>query len=464
MSLSVNAQNTKTGEAVIYYDQDWKGVESEAFATFVRHAVYVKDSHYKNRFKDYTSSGELCGEGVFVSIDKYDDANSKFEQRKIFDASGAVAFEMTSDGTKEICTEYYPNGVKSAEYTMVDGYINGIVKQYNYDSTSWSEIPYKNGEIDATNSFYYVYSVDGEPVKHDIRTNKKLDVVAPSPTECKTEFEDGLRWNVYCKNGLVVSAASDVYRDYGGRNGIVKAVKVLAGNKGMVTYTRVMLVVKNNSATPLLIDPSTFTAKNISGKKPKDIVFLSLNDYTKTMAGSQKMQSNMNSANETAMAKEMAITSRSQASANAGYNSQSQSSSSSSVKAGAAGGFVASGQKGAAAGGGAAYLKGKSQSKSSSSAGAQYNAASTSETVDASLYTMNMQNARNLIREFDNALGEERDIKLKAYLKPTTVPPFGTYTGYILTSDNDISTIEYNVQLEDVTYPFVIEVSDVRSE
>lgn len=37
----------------LYYDNNWKGVESKQFANFVRYASYAENSNYKNRYRDY---------------------------------------------------------------------------------------------------------------------------------------------------------------------------------------------------------------------------------------------------------------------------------------------------------------------------------------------------------------------------------------------------------------------------
>ena len=57
----------------LYYDSAGKGVETKEFATYVMYASYAKDSNYGNKFRAYnTTNNTLCGEGDFISVDKYD--------------------------------------------------------------------------------------------------------------------------------------------------------------------------------------------------------------------------------------------------------------------------------------------------------------------------------------------------------------------------------------------------------
>ena len=62
----------------LYYDKDWKGVESKAFATYVRVFSDPNDEKFPKRCRDYYITGELQSEGEYISIDKYDDSKSVF--------------------------------------------------------------------------------------------------------------------------------------------------------------------------------------------------------------------------------------------------------------------------------------------------------------------------------------------------------------------------------------------------
>ena len=71
-NLNIFAQKVDT----LYYDNNWKGVETKQFASFIRYVSYAQDGNYRNKFRTYFNTGELNSEGDFISIDKYDDSKS----------------------------------------------------------------------------------------------------------------------------------------------------------------------------------------------------------------------------------------------------------------------------------------------------------------------------------------------------------------------------------------------------
>lgn len=63
----------------LYYDKNWKGVESKHFATYFRVIADSENSSFHKRFRDFYVTGELQSEGGYISIDKYDDSQSVFD-------------------------------------------------------------------------------------------------------------------------------------------------------------------------------------------------------------------------------------------------------------------------------------------------------------------------------------------------------------------------------------------------
>lgn len=468
---------TPTGPTTIYYDENWKGVQAKDFATYERTVFYSTDPHYPNRFKDVRMDGSVAGEGIFQSIDKYDDANSVFVERKTYYPNGAVESTEITENGKTLATTYYITGIKYAEGTLVNGKLHGLVKTYGPSGTVWKEENYVNGEPDPSAQFYYVKTLDGGCVKHDAKTNKKLDIEAPTAADKYTSLSEGLRWDGIKKNGLDVSACADKVEDYGGKNNMLTTgLKRMVGNKGTKQYTRLTITVINNTATSVVFDPSSFKYSDMTKpNKPKNLEFVTFADYVKSLDGSQKWQASYNAADERAMAKEVATTSRSASKTSAASSSSSYSQTNASLlgksssAAVAGGGFGAVGRNGVAAGGfGAASasnssINGKYNSSSASSSGSVYNSASSSETVDAEVYRQGMKDAAENVEKFNRALDDEREQKINLYMKATTIEPFGSYTGYILTRNTDVTDISCSIELEGIEYPISLKVSDVRN-
>ena len=76
VAISSYAQNDTD---TLYYDKEWKGVESKAFASFFRVIPKSGNPNFRKPMRDYYITGELQSEGYYLSVDKYDDRNSVFD-------------------------------------------------------------------------------------------------------------------------------------------------------------------------------------------------------------------------------------------------------------------------------------------------------------------------------------------------------------------------------------------------
>lgn len=66
----------QSNQDTLFYDKNWKGVESKSFASYYRILSGNTDSNFGKRYRDYYITGELQSEGGYISIDKYDDSRS----------------------------------------------------------------------------------------------------------------------------------------------------------------------------------------------------------------------------------------------------------------------------------------------------------------------------------------------------------------------------------------------------
>lgn len=210
----------------LFYDKNWKGVESKSLASYYRILSGNADSNFGKRYRDYYVTGELQGEGGYISIDKYDDSKS------------------VMDGEN---TTYYKNGLISLHCTMKSGKPNGILTQFNEkgDMCSQTEMLDGNPRYD----YYILSNKDGFGGKFRISDNTPI-WESPSQYEKKTEYKNGAAWPYYIKNGLMVAMTNTQVKDYG-------------------NWYQISIVVSNNSIVPIDFDPSkiTSTLKKTNGQE-----------------------------------------------------------------------------------------------------------------------------------------------------------------------------------------------------
>ena len=114
----------------LFYDKNWKGVESKLFASYYRILSGNADSNFGKRFRDYYVTGELQSEGGYISIDKYDDSKSVMDgEWSNYYKSGKIEQKgYRHNGIEEgEYTAYYENGLIKLHCTMKNGKPNGIL-------------------------------------------------------------------------------------------------------------------------------------------------------------------------------------------------------------------------------------------------------------------------------------------------------------------------------------------------
>lgn len=102
--LGASSLFAQSKQDTLFYDKNWKGVESKSFASYYRILSGNANSNYGKRFRDYYVTGELQAEGSYISIDKYDDSKS------------------VMDGE---CTTYYKSGQIEVKRNMRNGSLEG---------------------------------------------------------------------------------------------------------------------------------------------------------------------------------------------------------------------------------------------------------------------------------------------------------------------------------------------------
>lgn len=162
--LSASAQNADT----LYYDQNWKGVESKSMASFFR----VLDNS-KKHCRDYYISGELQGESNYLTIDKNDDSKSVFDgEICTFYKSGQLKSKANrSNGEYDgEYVSYYDNGKIKEHFFFMNGIPDGETFSYNKDGIIEMKIITKRGKQEQE---FYTYYNNGRIYQHGYTVDGK---------------------------------------------------------------------------------------------------------------------------------------------------------------------------------------------------------------------------------------------------------------------------------------------------
>lgn len=399
----------------LFYDKNWKGVESKSFASYYRILSGNADSNFGKRFRDYYVTGELQAEGGYISIDKYDDSKSVMDgEWTNYYKSGKIEQKgYRHNGIEEgEYTAYYENGLIKLHCTMKNGKPNGILTQFDEkgDMCSQTEMLDGNPRYD----YYILSNKDGFGGKFRISDNTPI-WESPSQYEKKTEYKDGAAWPYYIKNGLMVAMTNTQVKDYG-------------------KWYQISIVVSNNSIVPIDFDPSkiTSTLKKTNGQE----VALEVYSADKYMRKVRRTQ-NWNMA--------FAGIAEGLAAAGAGYSSSTtQTNSSYNGYSNSYGNAYAYGSGGYAYG---------SYNGNSSYHG---NSSTTSHTVtyDGAAAYQAQVIASNRMANYENALLQEREIKQEGYLKRTTIYPGQAISGYINIKRSKGDTMDVIIDINGAKYVF----------
>ena len=146
----------------LYYDKNWKGVESKTFATYFRVIMNSENSTFQKQFRDFYITGELQSEGGYISIDKYDDSQSVFDGEWI---------------------NYYMSGKIEQKGYKIKGKQEGEYTRYNEDGLVQLHAYFKDDEL---HGIYTEFSEDGNmPSK---RAAKDCAPCCSSPLPSRSEL------------------------------------------------------------------------------------------------------------------------------------------------------------------------------------------------------------------------------------------------------------------------------------
>lgn len=238
----------------LYYDKNWKGVESMDFATYYRIIPKSSDSQFGKRFRTFYITGEVQAEGQYVSIDKYNDKKSVFDD--------------------EVVT-YYKSGNVESKSNYEAGKLEGEREEYTEDGVFCSKYEYKGGNL--VNDYYVVERTDNMmTTRISIATGKPVPET-PTLDDRKFQYRDGEAWTYYSMNGVEIGMTNKEVKDYG-------------------KYYQLPICITNNTVTEVDFDPDKMTATVEDNKgKISNIKVLTSADYMKKVDRSQGWSKTWNS-------------------------------------------------------------------------------------------------------------------------------------------------------------------------
>lgn len=246
----------------IYYNRNWKVCRNKAFANYYRLALYPVDTMMSKEFRTYYMSGELQGEGTFVTLDKEDDAKSVF--------SGSIATYFKNGKPEELktykdgkldneYTSFYSNGFVREHFFLNNGMKEGVMAAFTEDGRACTLTLYHD---DAPEGVYVVVDADGNYSKYSL-TDKQPILETPSPDEMRTEYKNGVAWPYYNKNGLIVGVSNSlVDENIGG-------------------YREIGVQIVNKSMMNVDIDPAEIEIYDLKNGKRKDFELVGVEEYDK---------------------------------------------------------------------------------------------------------------------------------------------------------------------------------------
>ncbi len=419
----------------LYYDRDWRGVESKAFATYFRVVAISNNTNFRNRYRDYYITGELQSEGNYFNIDKYDDSQSIFDGECVtYDKSGNL-LEKRNFVNGKLSGEYIKysdEGLLLVHNYYKNGELDGICTEFSSDGTECVQIEYQSGK--PLNDYCVISNAEGCCSKITLSTRKPI-YEKPSLDEKEVEFINGEEWAYYNKNGIMVSITTQSVKDYG-------------------KYYKLPMIISNNSMFPFDFDPDKVLVSLVDKKgKTTPLKVFSSKEYMKKVRRRQNANMFFNALGEGLAA------------SNAGYSSSTTNSSysggSRSKKHSSYGGGSSTYGEAAAVGSGG-YASGSYSGRSSyggysdSSERSSYygNSSSTTVSYDGAAAYQAQLIASDRIADYNNALLSERAAKDEGYLKKTTIHPGETISGYIHIERKEGKTINVNVDIKGIIYAF----------
>ena len=307
--LTAQNNNKKHQDKIdtLYYDNNWYVINNKLFASYYRYALYPSNNWAPKKVRTFYITGELEGEGNFITLSYSHDKKSKF--------TGEYTHYHKSGKVSQTC--FYKNGLLDGAYKTYDengnitmecnyskGELNGEYITYFENGNPSMKCNYKNGILDGNYITYYeagfihaylkmvngvqdgistIFSDSGETCTQYLYThgecanyylladkygnfslyNKADDspiYTAPTEEDLHLEYKNGAEWPYYNKNGIIIGVSQ--YK-----------------NESVGSYREIHFFLSNNSMNNVDIDPETIEIRSSKKGKSKIIEPITSDDY-----------------------------------------------------------------------------------------------------------------------------------------------------------------------------------------
>lgn len=245
----------------VYYDSKWRGVPDRAFASYLRVYSTPVDIRYKKQYRDYYATGEVKGEGYYISIDPMDGSKSVYEGEQIsYYKSGKTEYKEYWENGKlnGEKTFYAEDGLPQKHMRYIDGDLDGTYTEF-LDNGFYMQTEYENGKL--SNTYYTVFDKDGRKIRYDNMSGAPINDI-PTEKDIREEYTDGIPWQYYDMNGITIAVCSGTFDRYG-------------------KYYKSLVTVKNNLLESVEFDPDKTEAISLDiDGDTTELKTLSADDYT----------------------------------------------------------------------------------------------------------------------------------------------------------------------------------------
>ena len=433
ISIPVYSQTGIQKIDTLYYDGEWKKAPHKAFAEYYRLALYPANTNEKKLFRDYYIDGSLFGKGCFLSIDSQDDSNSIFE--------GSI--DRYYKNGKIQSHYYYSNGKLNGEF--IDYFEDGLIRRKGYykdgildqrlteffSDGSYIQLEFSDGE--AVNDYYVYGNPGGGTFKLNL-SNDSLYWETPIISERKKVHRDGVMWELYSSNGIIVAETCKETRDYG-------------------KWYKIDVMISNDTPFPIEFDPSIDVSAFVldDHQYPTLLTVWSSDEYLQKVKRSQNWEAiavGISEGISAASAAYSTSTTTTSGSVHGSVSSFGYSSSSGSAFAYGSGGYAY----------GTSFRNGIYSGNSSFNV--YGSSTSTTRTYDGAAAYQAQVIARKNISDFESAQWQERKAKEIGYLKKNTIAPGETISGYINIQHIDGRAMYNSIFIGDAEFKFSWNVVD----
>ncbi len=189
----------------LYYDKNWKIISMAAFASYYRIIGNTSDTTSSKPYRNYYFTGELQGEGEYITIDLNDDKNSVFNgDYETFYKSGKTAEKGSwNRGKREgEFTTYNEDGLIEKHLYYSDGELDGVCTEFSEDGRTCVQTEYSKGQ--PRYDYYVISNSDGQCSKVSLSDGKPV-YEEPTPSDLKVGYIDNDQWTFCNKNGIEVA-------------------------------------------------------------------------------------------------------------------------------------------------------------------------------------------------------------------------------------------------------------------